>query len=98
MASTACPQRRRFREAVAKANELHAIGDLFAKQIEPEPAPEDPLEWPMAEESEDEDDAPMPDAPAPPELELIDMPNFRCPTWSGAPHSALLLVYGAGPC
>ena len=27
------------RETVEKANELHATGDLFAKQIEPEPAP-----------------------------------------------------------
>ena len=33
-----------FREAVAKANELHATGDLFAKQMEPEAAPEDPVE------------------------------------------------------
>ena len=36
------------REAVEKANELHATGDLFAKQIEPEPAPKDPVEWAMA--------------------------------------------------
>ena len=33
-----------FREAVAKT-ELHATGDVFAKQSEPEPAPEDPVEW-----------------------------------------------------
>ena len=38
-----------------KANKLHATGDLFATQIEPEPASEDPTEWAtMAEASEDE--------------------------------------------
>ena len=34
------------REAAERANELHASGDLYAKQIEPEPA-----EWTMAEAS-----------------------------------------------
>ena len=77
--STRCRQLRArsdndFREAGEKANELHATGDLFAKRIEPEPAPADPVEWPMTEASEDADDAPVPDAPASPELELIDMP------------------------
>ena len=47
-----------FREAVQEANELHATGALFARQIEPEPAPADPVEWAMAEASDDEDDAP----------------------------------------
>ena len=61
-----------FREAVEKANELHAIGALFAREIVPKFAPEDPVDWAMAEASDDEDDAPMPDAP--PEPELIDMP------------------------
>ena len=70
------------REAVEKANELHATGDLFAKQIEPEPAPRHLVEWAMTEPSDDEDDAPMPDAPPDPNLE-------RC--------IALRLVYGAGP-
>ena len=51
---------------------LHAHDELFSKHIEPEPAPEDPVDWAMAEASDDEDDAPMPDAP--PEPELIDMP------------------------
>ena len=50
------------------ANELHAAGDLFAKQIEPQP-PDDPVEWAVAEAPDDEDDA-----PAPPKPELIDMP------------------------
>ena len=72
------------REAVEKANELHDTGDLFVKQIELEPAPKDPVEWAMSEPSDDEDDAPMPDAPPP-------MSNLeRC--------IALRLVYGAGPC
>ena len=57
-----------FREAVEEANELHATGDLFARQIEPEPAPADSVEWATAEASDDEDDAPMPDAPLEPEL------------------------------
>ena len=38
-----------FREAVDKANELLAAGDLFAKQIEPEPAEEGPPVWALAE-------------------------------------------------
>ena len=52
----------------------------------------------MAEASDDEDDAPMPDAP--PEPEVIDMPPARA---SARPMSnlerciALRLVYGAGP-
>ena len=56
--------------------------------------------WAMAEESDDdEDDAPMPDALAPPEPELIAMPHAAA---SGPPMSnlerciALRLVYGAG--
>ena len=53
-----------FREAVEEANELHVTADVFARQIEPEPAPEDQVDWTMAEASDDEDDAPM---------ELIDM-------------------------
>ena len=61
-----------FREAVAEAAALHAHDELFLKHIEPEPAPEVPVEWAMAEASDDEDDAPMPDAPREPEL--IDMP------------------------
>ena len=87
-----------FHEAVEEANELHATGALFARQIEPEPAPEDPEDWAMAEASEDEDDGPMPDAP--PEPELIDMPPAPA---SARPMSnlerciALRLVYGAGP-
>ena len=87
-----------FREAVAEAAALHAHDELFSKHIEPEPAPEDPVEWAMAEASDDEDDASMPDAPHEPEL--IDMP----PAPASAPRMsnlerciALRLVYGAGP-
>ena len=43
---------------------LHSRDELFSKHIEPEPAPEDPVD--RATASDDEDDAPMPD--------LIDMP------------------------
>ena len=87
-----------FHEAVEEAAPLHAHDELFSKHIEPEPAPEDPVEWAMAEASDDEDDAPMPDAP--PEPELIDMPPAPA---SARPMSnlerciALRLVYGAGP-
>ena len=61
-----------FKEAVAEAVALHSRDELFAKHIEPEPAPVDPVDWAMAEASDDDDDAPMPDAP--PEPEMIDMP------------------------
>ena len=61
-----------FTEAVAEAAALHSRDDLFSRHIEPEPAPEDPVDWAMAEASDDEDDAPMPDAP--PEPGIIDMP------------------------
>ena len=89
-----------FREAVAEANELHATGDVFAKHIEPEPAPEDLVEWPyMAEASDDEDDPSMRDAPAPLEPELIDMPPAPAcaPLMSNLERCiALRLVCGAG--
>ena len=62
---------------------LHAHGELFAKHIEPEPAPEDPVERAMAETT---DDAHKPDAP--PEPELIDMPPAasQC-AWCTAPDN-----------
>ena len=98
--SLARTQRRRFPRGCCKGNELHAAGDMFAKQIEPEPAPEDLVDWAMAEASDDGDDAPTPDAPAPPEPELIDTP----PAPASAPPMSNLerciaqrLVYGAGP-
>ena len=69
-----------FLEAVEEANDLHASGDLFARQIEPEPAPADPFDWAMPEGSDDEDDAPMSDAPLEPEL--TDMP----PALASAPR------------
>ena len=99
MASLACPQRcplqrsRRRRPAA-----LHAHDELFSRHIEPEPAPEDPVEWAMAEASDDEDDAPMPDAP--PEPELIDItpaPPSAPPMSNLERCIALRLVYGAGP-
>ena len=79
-----------FKEAVEEAAALHADGELFARHIAPEPAPEEP--------SDGEDDAPMPDAP--PEPEVIDMPPARAfaPRMSNLERCiALRLVYGAGP-
>ena len=87
-----------FKEAVAEAAALHSRDELFAKHIEPEPAPEDAVDWAMAEASDDEDDAPMPDAPLEPEL--IDMPPApaSAPPMSNLERCiALRLVYGAGP-
>ena len=69
-----------FEAAVAEAAALHVHDELYAKHVEPEPAPEDPVDWAMAEATDGEDDAPMPDAP--PEAELIDMP----PAPASAPH------------
>ena len=87
-----------FEAAVAHATELHAERELFSRHIERKPAPEDPVDWAMAEATYGEDDAPMPDGP--PEPELIDMP----PAPASAPPMtnlerciALRLVYGAGP-
>ena len=87
-----------FRDAGTEAAALHAHNELFAKHIEPEPAPEDPVDWAMAEPSDEEDDAPMPDAP--PEPELIDMPPAppSAPRMSNLERCiALRLVHGAGP-
>ena len=64
-----------FRDAVTEAAALHARDDLFSEHIEPENAPEDIVEWAMAEATDGEDDAPMPDAP--PELELIECRQLR---------------------
>ena len=87
-----------FKEAVAEAAALHAHDELFSRHIELEPAPEDPVDWAMAEASDDEDDAPMPDAP--PEPEIVDMPPApaSAPPMSNLERCvALRLVYGAGP-
>ena len=87
-----------FREAVEGANELHATGDLFARQIEPKPTPTDSVEWAMAQASDDEDDALMPGAPLEPEL--VDMPPAPAsapPMSSLERRIALRLVQGAGP-
>ena len=87
-----------FRQAVAEAAALYAHDELFSRHIEPEPAPENPVEWAMAEASDDEDDAPMPAAPPAPEL--IDMPPAPAsePRMSNLERCiALRLVYGAGP-
>ena len=87
-----------FEAAVAHATELHAEGELFSTCVEPEPAREDPVDWAMAEAADDEDDAPMPDAP--PEPELIDMPPApaSAPPMSNLERCiALRLVCGAGP-
>ena len=42
-----------LREAAEQANELHAAGALFVREIVPEPAPADPADWAMAEASDD---------------------------------------------
>ena len=88
-----------FKEAIEKAEALHARGDLFAIHIEPEPAPEDPVDWAMAEQSDEDGDDPPPHADAE-EPEVIDMP----PAPASAPRMsnlerciALRLVYGSGP-
>ena len=86
-----------FHEAVEEANELHATGAMSTRQIEPEPAPDDPADWALAEASDDEDDAPLPDAPLEPEL--MDMPPApaSAPRMSGLERCiALRLVNGAG--
>ena len=68
-----------FREAVEEANELHATGDLFARQIEPEPAPVDPA---------------MPDAPPEPELIGMPPALASAPPMSSLERCiALRLVY-----
>ena len=59
-----------FHETLARANELHATGDMFAKQIEP--APEDLVGWVMAEASEHEDDS----TPAHADVEVSDDPEL----------------------
>ena len=88
-----------FKEAIEEAAALHARGDLFAKHIKPEPAPEDPLDWAMAEQSDEDGDDTPPHADAE-EPEVIDMP----PAPASAPRMsnlerciALRLVYGSGP-
>ena len=78
-----------FRDAVTEAAALHAHDELFSEHIELEPAPEDPVGWAMAEASNDEDDAPMPDAPLEPEL--IDMPP--APAQIGAVHRTALGIW-----
>ena len=63
-----------FRDAVTEAAAFHARDELFSRPSSQRAAPEDPVDSAMAEASDDEDGAPMPDAPAP-EPELIDMPS-----------------------
>ena len=64
----------RKRAQSTKVNELHATGALFTRQIEAaEPAPADLVDFAMAEASDDEDDAPMPDAPS---TDVTMMPNM----------------------
>ena len=47
-----------FEAAVVHATEPHAEGELFSTCVEPGPALEDPVDWAMAEASDDEDVAP----------------------------------------
>ena len=79
VASIACPQRCPLKRSRRRGRGTQAHDELFSRHIEPEPAPEDPVDWAMAEASDEEDDAPVPDAP--PEPEIIDMPpapRVRC--------------------
>ena len=54
----------------------------------PQPAPADPVDWALAQASDDEDDAPVPDAPLEPEL--IEMPPA-----SGIPPMSSLERYAS---
>ena len=51
VASLACHSDAHFKEAVAEAAALHSRDELFSRHIEPEPAPEDPVDWATAEAS-----------------------------------------------
>ena len=88
----------RVQSDVEDAAALHSRDDPYSRHIEPEPAPEDPVDWAMAEASDDEGGAPVPDTL--PDLELMDMPPAPA---SASPTSnlerciALRLVCGAGP-
>ena len=87
-----------FRYAVTKAAALHFLDDLFSKHVELEPALEDPVDWAMAEASDDEDDAPMPDALHEPEVvDMLPAPASTRPMSNLERCIALRLVYGAGP-
>ena len=68
-----------FEAAVAHATELHAEGELYSTCVEPEPAPEDPVEWAMA--------ARRPNLRSS-TCHRLRHPHLRCPTWSGASHCA----------
>ena len=74
-----------FRDAVTEAAALHSRDELLSRHIEPEPVPEDPVDWAMAmaQASDDEDDAQL-------RRLHLRMSNLeRC--------IALRFVYGAGP-
>ena len=86
-----------FKEAVEEAAALEAHDEFFSKDIEPEPAPEDLVECGKAEASDDEDDAPMSDAPLEPELiDTPPAPASALPMSSLERSIALHLGYGAG--
>ena len=79
---------------MTEAAALHTDDELFAEHIEPGRRSRDPVEWTVAEESDNDN------APAPPERELIDMPPApaSAPPMSNLERCiALRLVYGAGP-
>ena len=94
VASTACPQSKKLSKRPPRptltmsSSQAHRAGARSGR----------PVGWAMAEASDDEDDASMPDAPLEPEL--IDMPPAPA---SARPMSnlerciALRLVYGAEP-
>ena len=91
MESLASTQRRRVRSCRRSRHRApRRRRALLSRHIEPEPAPEDVVDWAMAVAIDGEDDAPMPDAPPPAPASAPPMTNLeRC--------IALRLAYGAGP-
>ena len=72
-----------------------ATDELFAKHIEPEPAPKDRVEWAMAEESDADEEGTPPHADAD-EPDQIDVPP-ALPMSNLEWCFALRLICGAGP-
>ena len=86
-----------FREAVERGQRT-ARHWRVVRETDRARAPEDPMNWATAEASDDEDDAPMPDAPLEPELNDMPPAAASAPKMSSLERCiALRLVYGAGP-
>ena len=58
------------------------LASCSPEHIELEPAPAHPVDWAMAEASDDEDDAPMPDSPLEPELIYMPLALASAPPMS----------------